>query len=445
MTFPFTMDGPPAYQSDLPDTADVVVIGAGIIGIMTAWDLAKSGLRVVVLEKGRVAGEQSSRNWGWIRAQGRDIAEIPIMQDAQRMWVDLAKQVGEIGLRQTGTYYLAKKPNEMDRFQDWLEEAKPYGVSSVLLSAGELKSHLTGAVPRWAGALYTPTDYRAEPALAVPAFARAAAADGVQIIEGCAARLVDVEAGRVSGVITPKGRIKTSSVVIAGGSWSSLMLRRIGVSIPQLSVRATVAATDVLPEVFKGGAVDERLAFRRRLDGGYTLAPSGFHELFIGPDAFRALGGYARQLWADPLGTKLLPAAPKGYPDAWGTARHWAGDAVSPFEKMPILNPSPNAAKVAKMAADFGETFPELGEVRIKTAWAGMIDAMPDVVPVVDHAPLQGVTIATGMCGHGFGIGPAFGRLAAQLVRGDTPDHDLSRFRFNRFTDGSKLVLGPNL
>ena len=86
MTFPFTMNTPLEHAGDLPKSADVVVIGAGIIGVMSAWELAKTGLSVVVLEKGRVAGEQSSRNWGWIRSQGRDPAELPIMADAAAMW-----------------------------------------------------------------------------------------------------------------------------------------------------------------------------------------------------------------------------------------------------------------------------------------------------------------------------------------------------------------------
>ena len=97
-------------------------------------------------------------------------------------------------------------------------------------------------------------------------------------------------------------------------------------------------------------------------------------------------------------------------------------------------------------AAAFGETFPGLGPVEIAGAWAGMIDTLPDVVPVVDHAAqIPGLTIATGMCGHGFGIGPAFGRIVADMVQGKPPGHDLSRFRLSRFFDGSRLELGPNL
>ena len=446
MTFPFQIQTPPEHAASLPDRVDVVVIGGGIIGVMTAWELAKGGTSVVVLEKGRIGGEQSSRNWGWIRNQGRDPAEIAIMQEAAAMWRQMAKDIPEdIGLRQTGVCYLANDPRGLDRFEAWLPYAKEHGLDTEVLSAKQTARLIPDAAVAWAGALYTPSDMKAEPWIALPAIARAAVQTGVQIIEGCAVRGLDIAAGQVAGVITEQGRIACSQTVLAGGAWSQLLLRRHGLSIPQLAVRASVAATMPLDDVFQGGAVDNRLAFRRRADGGYTLAPEGFHELYIGPDAFRALAGYTKPLLQDPLGTRLLPAAPRGYPDAWGTPRRWDLDAVSPFERMRILNPQANKAKVAKLARDFAATFPQLGEVRIKTAWAGMIDTMPDVVPIVDRAPLGGLVVATGMCGHGFGIGPAFGRITARIVRGDAPGYDMHRFRYGRFTDGSKLALGPNL
>lgn len=446
MTFPFTLQTPPEHHGTLPAKCDVVVIGAGIIGVMTAWELAKAGLRVVVLEKGRVAAEQSSRNWGWIRSQGRDPSELPIMAEAAAMWQQFDRDIPEdIGLRQTGVAYLAAKPDEVGRYEAWLPHALEHGLSSRILTRRETADLMPKAAQSWAGALWTDSDMRAEPWTALPALARAAIRDGVQIIEHCAVRALDIAAGKVAGVQTEQGRIATTEVVLAGGAWSQLFLRKHGLTIPQLAVRATVAATAALPDVFQGGAVDNRLAWRRRNDGGYTLAPSGFHELYIGPDAFRALRGYAKPLIADPLGTKLLPAAPKGFPDAWGTKRNWAADEISPFEKMRILNPAPNHAKAAKLARDFAATFPALGEVKIKAAWAGMIDTMPDVVPVVDRAPLDGLTVATGMCGHGFGIGPAFGRILARIVQGKPAGYDISRFRYGRFTDGSTLVLGPNL
>ncbi|MCI2397998.1 FAD-binding oxidoreductase [Aliiroseovarius subalbicans] len=445
--FPISEAQPIFHDNALPGACDVVVIGGGVIGVSTALFLARAGQNVVLLEKGRIAGEQSSRNWGWIRVQGRDPAEIPIAIEAQALWRELAAQVdADIGLTQAGVAFLADKDSELAGFEDWLDHAHPHDLDTRVLSASQTAALLPQATTGWAGALWTPSDMRAEPFLAVPALARLAAKHGTMIVEGCAVRLLDVEGGRVAGVVTERGRIRAGRVVLAGGAWSSLLLRRHGISIPQLSVRATVARTAPMDEVFAGGAVDGKLAFRRRTDGGYTLAPSGFHELYIGPDALRAFARFLPQLWQDPLGTKYLPKAPASFPDGWGTPRRWSGDAPSPFEAMRVLNPAPNAAKVAGLARDFSATFPGLGDTRIAAAWAGMIDVMPDVVPVVDRADaLPGLTVCTGMCGHGFGIGPAFGRITADLAMARDPGHDLTRFRLNRFSDGSKLTLGPNL
>jgi glycine/D-amino acid oxidase-like deaminating enzyme len=258
--------------------------------------------------------------------------------------------------------------------------------------------------------------------------------------------MLDIAAGHVAGVITEKGWIKTSQVVLAGGAWSSLFLRNHGVILPQLSVRENVAATEPLPNIHAGAAASRKVAFRRREDGGYTLAPPGAPELFVGPDALRSFPKYLTQLRADPLGQRLLPMAPKGFPDAWTTPRRWSAEDITPFEAMRILDPAPNMRKINRLLRDFTLMFPGLPPVKLKAAWAGMIDTMPDIVPVVDTcAQIPGLTIGTGMSGHGFGIGPGMGRVLAALVTGDTVGHGLSRFRASRFTDGSAMRLGPNV
>jgi glycine/D-amino acid oxidase-like deaminating enzyme len=138
--------------------------------------------------------------------------------------------------------------------------------------------------------------------------------------------------------------------------------------------------------------------------------------------------------------------APGGYPDAWGTARRWSPDQPSPFEAVRVLNPAPNMATLGRTQDAFARAFPGLGRPKLRAAWAGMIDTMPDVVPVIDRvAAIPGLTIATGMSGHGFGIGPGVGRVVADLVAGNPVGHDLTRFRLSRFSDGSKIDLGPSL
>ena len=106
---------PIAFSQPLPDAVDVVIIGAGIIGTSTAYFLAQRGVKVLLCEKGRVAGEQSSRNWGWVRQQGRDWAELPIMMESNRIWRELAARTGEKDLTFTpsGSVYLAQSEAQM--------------------------------------------------------------------------------------------------------------------------------------------------------------------------------------------------------------------------------------------------------------------------------------------------------------------------------------------
>ena len=445
--FPITADQPARFTAPLPAACDVVVLGGGVIGVMTAWHLAERGLRVVLCEKGRIAAEQSSRNWGWIRQQGRDPGELPLMVESLAIWKSLAAEFGAgLGFRQDGVLYLARSDRELTGFQNWLAAAAGHGLDSQMISQRRVQTMLQGSAGPWLGGLFTPSDARAEPWYAVPMLAEGADKRGVVIVEGCAVRRLDRAGGKVAGVITEKGRIACDHVVVAGGAWSALFLRAEGISIPQLSVLSSVGATTALPPVFMGNAADDRFAFRRRLDGGYSVAPGASHQFFVGPDALRHLRKYWPVFAKDYKSTTLRPAAPRDYPDGWRTRRHWSGDQVSPFERLRVLNPAPDMAALQAVTAEMATCFPGLGPVRLKSAWAGMIDTMPDVVPVIDHvAAIPGLVVATGLSGHGFGIGPAVGRVVADLVAGNPVGHDLSRFRLSRFSDGSKLVTGPSL
>ena len=449
---PIQLSTPIRFNDPLPEKVDVVVIGGGVIGMFAALYMARNKLKVVVCEKGRIAGEQSSRNWGWIRQHGRDRDELPIMMEATRLWEEVDKLLGgKTGFKREGVCYLASSEEKLSSREKWLEIAKEHQLDTRMLSKSELndlidRSGVNENAHEWIGASYTPSDARAEAWQAVPALAELARSEGVSIVENCAARLLDVEGGLIRSVVTENGLIACDQVVLAAGAWSGVFAKRHGISIPQLSVRSTVCRTALMPEVFAGNAADENLAFRRRNDGGYNLAGGANHDLFIGPDAFRHFFKYLPVAAEHIKDTSFKFSALKGYPDSWRLKRNWNGDEVSPFEKMRVLNPEPKKGQVETIRKNFAARFPHLGKPEITHAWAGMIDTMPDVVPIVDRVPdLQGLIIATGMSGHGFGIGPGFGKIIAAMAMQKPCGHDVSRFRFSRFSDGSKIEPGPSI
>lgn len=432
------MQQPVRFSGALPDACDVVVIGGGIIGVMTAWALARAGLRVVICEKGRVAGEQSGRNWGWLRQQGRDPAELPIMMQSLGLWRGLAARFGDaLGFHQSGVLYLANRPKDLARYEAFMPHARTHGLDTVLLTRAQVAARL-GVEHHWLGGQFTASDARVEPMATMRLLSDAAGQDGAVIREGCAVRGLDLAAGRVAGVVTEAGRIACGHVVLAGGAWSALFARAHGIDLPQLSVLASVAVTEPMPEFYAGQASDAHLGFRRRADGGYTLGPGAEHDFFVGPDAFRHALPYLPVLRQDWKTTHFRAVAPKGFPDAWRTPRHWALDRPGPFEAMRILNPVPNMGSLSRVQDRFAAAFPAMGRPRLRATWAGMIDTMPDMLPVVDHAPIPGLTLATGMSAHGFGIGPGIGQVVADLVLGRPHGHDLHAFRLARFTGRSK-------
>ncbi len=443
-----TIDTPIEFSAPLPDQVDVVIIGGGIIGIFSALYLTRSGKRVLVCEKGRVAGEQSSRNWGWIRQHGRDYAELPIMMQSRNLWHEVDKETnGQCGVVPASTYYYAKTEADLAGYDAWLALARDHGLDSRIVSSREISDAFSGKDSQpWAGAICTPGDARGEPWLAVPAVARLAQGAGAMIRENCAVRSLDVIGGEIRGVVTEDGMVASEQVVLCGGAWSSLFARKHGIDMPQLSVDGTVVQTVPLPDFFMDCAWASDFGIRRRLDGGYTLALGDMNGFSLGPDAIRHLGKYIPVFAKSWRNIDLHLKSPCGYPDSWSTPRNWRDDEITPFEKIRVLEPPAKQHYVKLLCDRFAKRFPEIGRPEIRNSWAGIIDAMPDVVPIVDRAPsLPGLIIATGMCGHGFGIGPGFGRVVARMVGNQQPEHDLRRFRFNRFSDGSKLDLRTSL
>lgn len=178
-----TLNTPIVFNDKLPDAIDVVIIGGGVIGVFSALNMARKGLKVIIIEKGRIAGEQSSRNWGWIRQHGRDSAELPIMMEASRLWEMIDKEVhGRTGFKRAGVMYLSQSERDQAKREAWLGIAKAHDLDTVVLSASQIGKYIQ-LDPRskniWVGATYTASDARAEPWQAVPAVAELAHSEGV--------------------------------------------------------------------------------------------------------------------------------------------------------------------------------------------------------------------------------------------------------------------------
>jgi glycine/D-amino acid oxidase-like deaminating enzyme len=427
---------PPSRQ---PEAADVVVIGGGIVGVSTAWFLARQGVSVVLCEKGHIAGEQSGRNWGWVRVQGRDTREIPMMLESLRTWDSLEEEIGEdVGFTRGGCFFTANSESQVDEFSGWLDIADKYGIDSQLLSGSDLKKQVKGSAIDWAGALYTASDGRAEPHKATPAIARAATRAGAIVLTACAVRGIETEGGRVSAVVTEHGSIKTSVVLCAAGAWTSMFCRSLDIDVPQLRVKGTVARTAPAEHVLDGNVFDDRLGIRRRQDGGYTVAHGSVLEHPVTPSSFRYFRKFLPSLMQE---LKIIRLSfGREFVDEWSTPKTWALDQASPFEATRVLNPEPTPRVIRGIRRNLDAMFPQLEKTPIVESWAGMIESSPDVVPIIDAIDrLPGFHVATGFSGHGFGIGPGAGKAIAGMLTGKDSGIDISALRLNRFFDGSPI------
>ncbi len=428
----------------LPSVVDVAIIGGGIVGCSAAYFLAREGLRVALFEKGRIAGEQSGRNWGWVRQQGRSPVELPLMMRSLRLWLELREELGDIGFMQGGSLYLAEDDVRLAELEEWLSVAREHGLDTRLLDSRQLAAVLRTDDRRWSGALHTASDARAEPSRAAPAMARAAQRRGAQVFSRCAVRGIDRAAGRIQGVITERGRVAASMVVCAGGAWTSSFCRSIGITFPQLTVLGTVARTAPTREILEGEAWCPAIAIRRRADGGYTVAHGGSFLHSLTPSTLR----YALKFWpafmADHHSIRLRLGV--GFFDALRTPASWTMDEVSPFERQRMLHPEPEGHVLRQMRAALERWFPEIAPARFVETWGGMIESSPDVLPVISRVDgCEGFLVASGFSGHGFGIGPGAGRLIAEMVRRVADPGEVRAFRLQRFFDGSPIRPGPSI
>ncbi len=419
----------------LPKRVDVVIIGGGVAGVGAALALAEKDVRVLLCEKGRVSAEQSSRNWGWVRRQGRDPRELPLMIESMALWRRFASALDtDIGFRETGCTYLCATEEEAAQREAWLEHARTFEIPSRMLSKAEISGLLDAQGADVRAAITTPDDCLAEPGLAVPALARHAQSLGATIFENTAVRTLVRSAGRVSGVMTEHGLVACDAVILAGGAWSRPFLENAGIPLPQLAVcssamRTGPARANAAPPAGMIGATGGSI--RPRLDGGYTIGRAGAARFDLVPAAFRHLFAFLPMLqkrWRIvDLGLGRSFFGPLGY-------HRWGEDDVTPFEQVRVLDPAPDERLLDDVWRSAQALYPQLAGAERVQSWAGMIDVTPDEVPIIDTvARVPGLVVATGLSGHGFGLGLGVGKMAAQLATGGTPSVARDVYRMDRF------------
>ncbi len=426
-------------STEFPKRAGAVVIGAGIIGIATALELAERGIDVVAVEKGEVAAEQSGRNWGWCRQMGRDPREIPLILESLKLWRGMNARInGETGWTQCGIAYLSETPEQLVKQEAWhRDHALPNRLDTRIVRPDEIEQLVPGCAKNWAGGMFTSEDGRAEPFIAVPAMARAVMAKGGKVFTQCAARGIETAGGAVSSVVTERGAIETDTVVLAGGYWSKRFLNNLGIPFPQIGVVNSVMRTEPIDAGITRTFSGNRFAVRKRRDGGFTVAHNHFSVAEITPASFEHFFDFLPALKLERknlrlrIGRRLLDEAK--------LRRKWALDEVTPFEAVRVLDPLPYHDIIDEASKALMQWYPAFANMKVAQRWGGMIDSTPDTVPVIDAiTKIPGLHLAAGFSGHGFGLGPGAGKLMAQLVIGATPCVDPQLFRYSRFFDGSR-------
>jgi glycine/D-amino acid oxidase-like deaminating enzyme len=416
-----------------PSRFDAVVVGGGIMGCATAYHLARRGLSVQVVERGSVASEQSSRAWGFVRQQGRHAAEVPLAREASRLWDGLARELGaDVEFVRGGILVLADTEADEARMVAAQRVARENGVGSRLLTPAEIAQRMPGLAGAWRAGLLTDDDGHVEPVKATLAYANAARRLGVRIAEHTPVIGIAVAGGKATGAVTAQGVIAGDAIVCAAGIGTADLVRGVGTSLPIQAVRGTVARTRTTAYTGRTAVWAPHVAFRPLRDGSFVVG-NGYHgvdaECDLTPDALRHLRLFVptfiahREILKLRIGEELVE----------GVRRRLVRHGM--FAPWP--EPQPTRRLVDYTERQLYRVLPGLGNPGIARAWAGRIDATPDLIPIIGRvAGVDRLTIAAGFNGHGLALAPVVGRLLAEWVVDGRPSLDLSRFRAERFADG---------
>lgn len=374
--------------------ADVVIIGSGISGAASAYELAKEGLDVVLLDRFGPAAMASGWTLAGVRQSGRHPAELPLAKAAVAIWSNLAEELGaDTHYRRGGNLRLARTADEVRVIEGLVAEQQAAGLDLTLLkSNAEVRAVAPAISERVLVASHCPSDGSADPAATVNAFVEAGKRLGVTMRFGERALKIETKDGRVSGVVTDKGTIPTAKVVIAAGIFGNELLKPLGyevpLQIPMVTVLRSAPLDALLEQVI--GVANADCAGRQEFNGRFRVT-SGLQD------------------WHGGLLERPTDAGPR--PKVLPT-----GDSM---------------AEVVKL---FGEVIPAFARAQVEDFWAGLIDLTPDALPVLDNTlETEGVIVAMGFSGHGFCLGPVTGKIVSDLVQERPSRLPIEPFGIRRF------------
>lgn len=415
------------------DRWDAIIIGGGIVGCAAAWHASLAGLRVLILERDTPGAAQSGRNLGFVRQQARDFRELDLAMGARRIWERLEADLGRsVGWFQGGTLALALTEADMADQAEWQAGARTRGLDTRLLDRAGLADKLPQLDPRIEvrGAMFTPSDGRAEPGRATRALFDAAIDHGAQAILGTRVDRIDSAAGQVSGVWAGGRLFRAGLVVCAAGARSAALLRPLGIGLPQEIIRATVVRTAPVAAAFPHCVSGPTTGIRQAADGALHMSVAG-GEYDVRPDSLR----HARRYWQirkdQPEASRVNYLGPLRRLLERGTPPPMA-DIAPTSDCVPA-----NAARIDQARSEVARLFPAFAGIDVTASWAGYIDTLPDMIPAIGpHSRLGGLVIATGFSGHGFGPGPMVGAVLARLIQGQPAGLDLAPLSPERFARG---------
>lgn len=377
---------------------DVVVIGGGISGTAAAYELARAGARVTLLEQGSLASMASGWTLAGVRQSGRHPAELPLATAAVARWEHLGEELdAEIEYRREGNLRLARSPEEVRVIEKIVAEQRDLGLDLTYLPDNAAVREVAPAIAESVlAASYCPTDGHANPIATVQAFAMAAARHGTTLRTGTVVTAIDTSGGRVRGVRTPNGDIAADVVVVTAGVYTARLCAPLGLDLPiqvsQVAVVQTVPLPPLLRQVLGTAGAD--FAGRQEVGGRFRLTGGG----------------------------QLLPHRLED--------RDHDDDLVLP----------PAADIVAALTRGI-EVLPALGEAGVARVWGGLLDMTPDALPIIERVPqVDGLVIAAGFSGHGFCLGPVTGHIVRDLVMEGATAFPIQPFMRDRFATGSGLV-----